>query len=217
MCIRDRSSTISEPDLRNNGILGEISFFNVYGQVWWVRANDVLFRSTDEGITWERETSPIVLTDFFNLKVFADFEDLLYAYHENMVYVSSDNGANWTPIYNQLFDSELNVSKTTEEIYFFNSSHLLFSEDGINFSERINPVGTRNFITIDNKLYAIGWNSRSISNDKGMSWSPPEANYGESHNPRPFHTDQLWSENNCLLYTSPSPRDATLSRMPSSA
>ena len=27
-------------------------------------------------------------------------------------------------------------------------------------------------------------------------------------------TDQLWG---CLLYTSPSPRDATLSRMPSSA
>ena len=26
-----------------------------------------------------------------------------------------------------------------------------------------------------------------------------------------------WQANNCLLYTSPSPRDATLSRMPSSA
>ena len=30
------------------------------------------------------------------------------------------------------------------------------------------------------------------------------------------HLDSLWS-NTCLLYTSPSPRDATLSRMPSSA
>ena len=30
--------------------------------------------------------------------------------------------------------------------------------------------------------------------------------------------DQIkWYSNNCLLYTSPSPRDATLSRMPSSA
>ena len=27
----------------------------------------------------------------------------------------------------------------------------------------------------------------------------------------------LWRDNTCLLYTSPSPRDATLSRMPSSA
>ena len=175
-------------------------------------------------------------------------------------------------------------SKTAEEIYLYNGSHLLFSEDGINFSERINPVGTRNFITIDNKLYAIGWNSRSISIDKGMNWSPPETNYGESHNPRLFHTGQMWSENNnnnpyhnftisndagktwiehcqipqiwidpitsiwlsyvtdnkktifmraannsyatsnigrdwgsCLLYTSPSPRDRTRSRMPSSA
>ena len=31
-----------------------------------------------------------------------------------------------------------------------------------------------------------------------------------------FHSKYI-SENNCLLYTSPSPRDATLSRMPSSA
>ena len=29
--------------------------------------------------------------------------------------------------------------------------------------------------------------------------------------------DSLWSVLTCLLYTSPSPRDATLSRMPSSA
>jgi len=191
-----QSSTILEPDLRNNGILGEITFFNVFGQVWWVRANDVLFRSTDEGITWERETSPFVLTDLFNLKVFADFENLLYAYHLNMVYVSSDNGANWAPISTQLFDSELNVSKTTEEIYLFNGSRLLFSDDGINFSERTFPAGARNFITIDNELYAIGWSTRYISNDQGMNWSPPEANYGESHNPRSFHTGQLWSENN---------------------
>ena len=32
-----------------------------------------------------------------------------------------------------------------------------------------------------------------------------------------FHIDQSWVEESCLLYTSPSPRDATLSRMPSSA
>ena len=29
--------------------------------------------------------------------------------------------------------------------------------------------------------------------------------------------EQLFRDNSCLLYTSPSPRDATLSRMPSSA
>ena len=33
---------------------------------------------------------------------------------------------------------------------------------------------------------------------------------------RASHADVIWSET-CLLYTSPSPRDATLSRMPSSA
>ena len=33
-----------------------------------------------------------------------------------------------------------------------------------------------------------------------------------------FSTLSVWlKESNCLLYTSPSPRDATLSRMPSSA
>ena len=38
----------------------------------------------------------------------------------------------------------------------------------------------------------------------------------------PIHDDELWAltflkQDTCLLYTSPSPRDATLSRMPSSA
>ena len=33
----------------------------------------------------------------------------------------------------------------------------------------------------------------------------------------PGDTDQLGTTKSCLLYTSPSPRDATLSRMPSSA
>ena len=31
------------------------------------------------------------------------------------------------------------------------------------------------------------------------------------------HMSDLWLKRDCLLYTSPSPRDATLSRMPSSA
>ena len=32
-----------------------------------------------------------------------------------------------------------------------------------------------------------------------------------------YHPDKNPESNSCLLYTSPSPRDATLSRMPSSA
>ena len=36
--------------------------------------------------------------------------------------------------------------------------------------------------------------------------------------PYTFHCEQKYKHNmDCLLYTSPSPRDATLSRMPSSA
>jgi len=75
-----QSSTIQEPELRDNGIQGSIQSFNAFGQVWWVRANNVLFRSTDEGVTWQRETSPIAMSETFFLEVFADFGDLLYAF-----------------------------------------------------------------------------------------------------------------------------------------
>ena len=38
-----------------------------------------------------------------------------------------------------------------------------------------------------------------------------------SHNSKPTKSEALEYYRSCLLYTSPSPRDATLSRMPSSA
>ena len=41
--------------------------------------------------------------------------------------------------------------------------------------------------------------------------------YARVYRTRAFHTELLNLIDNCLLYTSPSPRDATLSRMPSSA
>ena len=41
--------------------------------------------------------------------------------------------------------------------------------------------------------------------------------FGRSDQPRARLKDEPVSANACLLYTSPSPRDATLSRMPSSA
>ena len=40
---------------------------------------------------------------------------------------------------------------------------------------------------------------------------------GESHNHLKSEHNEIMSHHACLLYTSPSPRDATLSRMPSSA
>ena len=51
------------------------------------------------------------------------------------------------------------------------------------------------------------------------------ADYFQKNNIQPFYpayrdslmTDSLWSYNICLLYTSPSPRDLSTSRMPSSA
>ena len=49
---------------------------------------------------------------------------------------------------------------------------------------------------------------------------PPEINVLDQTRPRGEGADNWHADNtytNCLLYTSPSPRDATLSRMPSSA
>ena len=44
----------------------------------------------------------------------------------------------------------------------------------------------------------------------GGDWRPVE-----EREPRPASLEELWED--CLLYTSPSPRDGLLSRMPSSA
>ncbi len=196
-----QSPEISEPEIRDRGIAGAINYLSAFGQVLWVRAYGVLFKSADEGLTWEREISPFVVNNFFSSKVFADFGELLYTRHENMVYVSSDNGANWVSISNEIFATELSVSKTTDEIYLYNDDHLLYSDDGINFSERVRPSGTRKFFTIEDKLYGITYDKRYISADQGMTWSPAESIYGLAQNPQLFHTGQLWSENN-LFYPS---------------
>ena len=64
---------------------------------------------------------------------------------------------------------------------------------------------------------ATGNNTLEVSTDGGMSWdtvyvsNPDSVGYDYW-----FNTVEI-SEYACLLYTSPSPRDATLSRMPSSA
>ena len=63
----------------------------------------------------------------------------------------------------------------------------------------------------------------SYGNGGFNSWGSTPNSYRSTSNPNPFQTAgyQSGSDVNsylaCLLYTSPSPRDATLSRMPSSA
>ena len=47
-------------------------------------------------------------------------------------------------------------------------------------------------------------------------WWNPEGKFKPLHKFNPIRISYI-KENICLLYTSPSPRDATLSRMPSSA
>ena len=53
------------------------------------------------------------------------------------------------------------------------------------------------------------WDSRA---DQAVRWNDPELGIGW-----PVDEADAVLSDNCLLYTSPSPRDATLSRMPSSA
>ena len=54
--------------------------------------------------------------------------------------------------------------------------------------------------------------------DKDIFWNilPEIIEWAERKKIQIFVTEKIQS-NSCLLYTSPSPRDATLSRMPSSA
>ena len=49
------------------------------------------------------------------------------------------------------------------------------------------------------------------------SYIPTRIDFAKERYGGPFTTEQVESVKTCLLYTSPSPRDATLSRMPSSA
>jgi len=69
------------------------------------------------------------------------------------------------------------------------------------FSERVHPSSGSKFFTIENKLYGLGSNQRYISENKGMTWGPPEPIYGKKSNPQLFHTGQLWSENELFYPT----------------
>ena len=62
--------------------------------------------------------------------------------------------------------------------------------------------GQHELIILDELTYLINWD-----------WIDPQPIYDTINN-RPAHVNLVIT---CLLYTSPSPRDATLSRMPSSA
>ncbi len=190
-----QSPTFPEPELRENGILGSITSFDVFGQVWWITSKGILLRSTDEGITWERESSLIAMNESSHLAVFEDFENVLYAYNDSLIYVSTDDGIAWAPISNLTFGYGVSVEKNSEGIYFYGNDNVLFSTDGIAFVEKTIPEASGKLTLLDNKLYLLASNRRYVSIDNGTSWSPPEIIYGRKGKWYRFYNGQLWSEN----------------------
>ena len=58
---------------------------------------------------------------------------------------------------------------------------------------------------------------QSIVLNNGKDWDPAKCQARFAHEVDDGSAHWTYDSNGCLLYTSPSPRDATLSRMPSSA
>ena len=59
--------------------------------------------------------------------------------------------------------------------------------------------------------------TKSANGTEDMSWAQTKSDEGEEEITSPSNEYTRVVSKTCLLYTSPSPRDATLSRMPSSA
>ena len=84
---------------------------------------------------------------------------------------------------------------------------------------------TKMYVEIDSAVWEIpvldGFSFSQGANSTEVVLSEAESSAGVSKRGRRVFNDSLapaeWSFSTCLLYTSPSPRDATLSRMPSSA
>ena len=70
------------------------------------------------------------------------------------------------------------------------------------------------FTRLDPDMGVFGTGSFSRGTLHRSTWTKLYAEFGFLHEQRRHRLVLLWD---CLLYTSPSPRDATLSRMPSSA
>ena len=68
------------------------------------------------------------------------------------------------------------------------------------------------------RVVITGWGLvTSLSNDVDDCWQRVLDGESGIHQIEIFENDDIKVNIGCLLYTSPSPRDATLSRMPSSA
>ena len=76
--------------------------------------------------------------------------------------------------------------------------------------------GAFNVTTRDNRIVSVDTFDKDPS-PSTISKVLPEAVHHSSRVARPSFRKSWLEQGPCLLYTSPSPRDATLSRMPSSA
>ncbi len=191
-----QSPTMPNPELRENGIAGKVSSFHAFGKVLWVRAGSILFRSIDEGLTWERELSPFIgyQNQTSNFTIFADFGNLLYVRYEDLIHVSTDDGITWSPITNLNSGNSVLIEKSSEGIYMYGGSEAHFSSDGLVFEQKIMPAYGI-LVSVEDKLYCFSINRRYVSTDQGTSWSPPEIIYGNRGSINRFHTGQLWGDN----------------------
>ena len=127
--------------------------------------------------------------------------------------------------YNQPHEMNIDTSKSYSAIIKTN-----FGEMKIKFFTEDAPVTVNNFVTLakdgyyDNVIF-----HRVISGFMIQGGDPSGTGHGdygkypgyefedELNNQKPYEKGIMAMANSCLLYTSPSPRDNTTSRMPSSA
>ena len=91
------------------------------------------------------------------------------------------------------------------ESYDFSKAQITFFAAGSQIAKEWAPKAAKKTIVIDNSSY--------FRMQKNVPLVVPEVNADDLNN----HNNIISNPNCCLLYTSPSPRDLSTSRMPSSA
>ena len=96
-------------------------------------------------------------------------------------------------------------------------NYLDVSSSGVSVTKKVQaPSAPVSCLTVAHAEVVIGCNDGTVFTASGKEWTKVAGSAPRSIC-RAAHGGKVTSVCSCLLYTSPSPRDATLSRMPSSA